>query len=65
MPRDTILDQIVNEIAVRIRSWQQERDELAQAAARIAELDEQIAGAQDELEKLYKRKPALRPAAPE
>jgi hypothetical protein len=61
MPRDTILNEIEQETRVRIDQWKRERAELLKASARIAELDEMIAGAEAELESVYVRKPALRP----
>lgn len=65
MPRDTILTEMANEARIRLESWKSERESLAKAAARIAELDEMIAGAEAELETLYGRKSDLRPEQPE
>jgi hypothetical protein len=61
MSRDSILTDVASEIEVRIRTWESEKAQLLKAAARIAELDEMIAGAQEELETLRVRKPELRP----
>jgi hypothetical protein len=61
MARDSILAEIHTEVQVRIDGWKREIEQLQKAAARIAELEEMIAGAEEELETLHVRKPALRP----
>jgi hypothetical protein len=60
--RDSIFQEITAEIQSRVRGWERERAELLRAPARIAELEEMIAGANEELESIFQRKPSLRPA---
>lgn len=47
--RVSVLDQIAGEIAIRIRTWNNERDQLLKAAERVAVLNELISNAESEL----------------
>jgi hypothetical protein len=65
VPRDSIVDEVTAEVKVRIEGWKRELATLDAKiiAARRADLADMISGAEAELEALYVRKPALRPAA--
>lgn len=50
--------EIADEMAVRVRTWRRERDTLAKAAQRIAELDALIAEGEAELNAFFAKNEA-------
>lgn len=53
--RVSVLDQIAGEIAIRIRTWNNERDQLLKAAERVVVLNELISNAESELAEMVSK----------